>query len=157
MKKIYNWFKTTTTHKCATVFIYIGAVAFIIVALVGWFQGKENAVGMMNCAAMVIIANSAQYAGKSAYEHKLGIFSNPIVTSTLNGLASNDPTSGVAQVANAIQMQNQYNNQPLDSDIDQGNVNDNSVSSSMGQQNIQSDNQDSTQNQNINQNESEGK
>lgn len=153
MKTIYTWFKTNSTHKCLSVFVLIGDVIFAIVVMIGWFLKLDNAVGMMNCAAMIAIVDISQYAGKSAVEHKWGIFSNPIVTSTLNGLASSDPTSGVAQVANAIQMQaqmQQCNNQISDSDETQEDVNDNSISASMGQENVQPVNQDNSQNQNTN-------
>ena len=49
MKQIHEWFKHTSTHKCATALVYIGCLIFAIVVFIGWFRGLENAVGMMNC------------------------------------------------------------------------------------------------------------
>ena len=104
-KRIHDWFKHTSTHKCATTLVYIGALIFAVVVFIGWFRGLENAVGMMNCVAMVVLVNSVQYAGKAGFEHSK--WATPLVTGAISGLVSGDPAAGISNAISTIQAQEQ--------------------------------------------------
>lgn len=105
MTRLRKWLEGTSTHKIVTTLVYIGCGAFIIVVLVGWFCGLENAVGMMNCAAMVIVANTVQYAGKSGFEHSK--WATPLATGIAAGLSSGDPVSGIQNAAQTYESMKQ--------------------------------------------------
>lgn len=105
MKRIHEWFKHTSTHKCATALVYIGCLIFAVIVFVGWFRGLENAVGMMNCVAMVVLVNSVQYAGKAGFEHSK--WATPLVTGAISGLVSGDPAAGISNAISTMQMQEQ--------------------------------------------------
>ena len=105
MKRFRKWAKGSSTHKIVTTLVYIGCAVFIVVVMIGWFCGLENAVGMMNCAAMVIVANSVQYAGKAGFEHSK--WATPLMTGIASGLSSGDPVSGIQNAVNAYQSEKQ--------------------------------------------------
>lgn len=105
MNQIRAWFQRTSTHKCATVFVYIGCLIFAVVVFIGWFHGLENAVGMMNCVAMVVLVNSVQYAGKAGFEHSK--WATPLITGAISGLVSGDPAAGISNAISTIQAQEQ--------------------------------------------------
>ena len=105
MKKIHSWLKSTSTHKISTTLVYVGCAVFIVVVVVGWFRGLDNAVGMMNCAAMIIVANSVQYAGKAGFEHSK--WANPLGAGIASGLTSGDPAAGIQNALSAYQSQRQ--------------------------------------------------
>jgi hypothetical protein len=105
MKRIRDWAKGTSTHKIVTTLVYFGCAAFIVIVMIGWFRGLENAVGMMNCAAMVVVANSVQYAGKSGFEHSK--WATPLIAGMASGLSSGDPVSGVQNAINTYESEKQ--------------------------------------------------
>lgn len=105
VSRIHEWFKHTSTHKCATTLVYIGALIFAVVVFIGWFHGLENAVGMMNCVAMVVLVNSVQYAGKAGFEHSK--WATPLVTGAIAGLVNGDPAAGISNAISTIQAQEQ--------------------------------------------------
>jgi hypothetical protein len=105
MKWFHGWLKNTSTHKIVTTLVYLGCAAFIIVVMIGWFRGLENAVGMMNCAAMVVVANSVQYAGKAGFEHSK--WATPLVAGIASGLSSGDPAAGVQNAISAYESEKQ--------------------------------------------------
>ena len=103
--KVHDWLKHTSTHKIVTTLVYIGCTVFIIIVMIGWFRGLQNAVGMMNCAAMVVVANSVQYAGKAGFEHSK--WATPLVAGIASGLSSGDPAAGIQNAMSAYQSQKQ--------------------------------------------------
>ena len=105
MKWLRDWLKHTSTHKIVTTLVYIGCAVFIIIVMIGWFRGLQDAVGLMNCAAMVVVANSVQYAGKAGFEHSK--WATPLMTGIAAGLSSGDPVSGLQNAANAYESEKQ--------------------------------------------------
>ena len=105
MKWLRDWLKHTSTHKIVTTLVYIGCAVFIIIVMIGWFRGLQDAVGMMNCAAMVVVANSVQYAGKAGFEHSK--WATPLVAGIASGLSSGDPAAGIQNAMSAYQSQKQ--------------------------------------------------
>lgn len=105
MKKLRGWLKHTSTHKIVTTLVYIGCGTFIVIVLIGWFRGLQDAVGMMNCAAMVVVANSVQYAGKAGFEHSK--WATPLAAGIASGLSSRDPVAGIQNAAQTYESMKQ--------------------------------------------------
>ena len=99
MKRIKYWFKNTSTHKRITAIVYAGCAVFVIIVMIGWFCGLDNAVGMMNCAAMVVVVNSVQYPAKAGFEHSK--WATPLTAGIASGLSSGDPVTGLQNAVSA--------------------------------------------------------
>jgi hypothetical protein len=105
MKRLKYWFKNTSTHKRITAIVYAGCAVFVIIVMIGWFCGLDNAVGMMNCAAMVVVVNSVQYPAKAGFEHSK--WATPLTAGIASGLSSGDPVTGLQNAVSAYQTQTQ--------------------------------------------------
>lgn len=105
MKKMRKWAKRTSTHKIITTLVYMACIIATVVVFIGWFSGLQDAVGMMNCIAMVIIANTLQYAGKAGFEHSK--LATPLMAGVAAGLSSNNPVAGVSSSISTYESEKQ--------------------------------------------------
>ena len=71
-----------------------------------WGQGiVMDAPQMLTPIASVAVVDIAQYAGKSGYDHKHGIFDNNIAQAAISGMSMGDVGSAVTQIAQAVKDQ----------------------------------------------------
>lgn len=95
--------KKLSTHKIIT----YGVLALCVVAAVyvfwKWGQGVVmDAPQMLTPIASIAVVDIAQYAGKSGYDHKHGIFDNNIANAAISGMSMGDVGSAFTQVAQAV-------------------------------------------------------
>ena len=96
--------KKPTTHKIITGLVHISCFAAAVYIFAVWQRGTvTDAAQMLQYVAWVEITNLAQYSGKSAYDHKHGIFDNPIAQAAVQAMQSNDMTYGPGQITQAVQ------------------------------------------------------
>ena len=105
MKKMCKWTKHTSTHKIITTLVYMICIIATVIVFIGWFSGLQDAVGMMNCIAMVVIANTLQYAGKAGFEHSK--LATPLMAGVAAGLSSNNPVAGVSSSISTYESEKQ--------------------------------------------------
>jgi hypothetical protein len=92
-----------TTHKIITYGVLILCVAAAVYVFWKWGKGTVmDAPQMLTPIATIAVVDIAQYAGKSGYDHKHGIFDNPITTAAISGMSMGDVGSAITQVAQAV-------------------------------------------------------
>lgn len=97
-----------TTHKIITYGVLILCVVAAVYVFYKWGQGVVmDAPQMLTPIATIAVVDIAQYAGKSGYDHKHGIFDSPITTAAISGMSMGDVGSAVSQVAQAIHEQHE--------------------------------------------------
>ena len=120
--------KKRTTHKIVTNVTHIACGLISLFILFVWAFGNKyldvtvmDAPQMLQYVAWVEIINLAQYSAKSSFDHKHGIFDNPVVQAAVSGMAGGDIAFGAKQVVDAI---TQTDGQPPD---DNGGTNNNNM------------------------------
>ena len=98
--------KKPTTHKIITYTVLIACLIAAVYVFVKWGQGVVmDAPQMLTPIATIAVVDIAQYAGKSGYDHKHGVFDNPIANAAITGMSMGDVGSAVTQVAQAVHEQ----------------------------------------------------
>ena len=102
-----------STHKIITYAVLVACLVAAIYVFVIWGSGKimdGTAPQMLTPIAVVMVADIAQYSGKSAVDHKNGVFDNPIVNAAVQGMGT-DAATAAKTVADAIEESNPPNDQ----------------------------------------------
>mgnify|MGYP000868625476 CR=1 FL=1 len=95
--------KKPTTHKVITYSVLIACLIAAVYVFIKWGQGVViDAPQMLTPIATIAVVDIAQYAGKSGYDHKHGVFDNPIANAAITGMSIGDVGSAVTQVAQAV-------------------------------------------------------
>jgi hypothetical protein len=115
--------KKRTTHKIITNAVHIASLIAAVYILYIWqFGTVSDAPQMLQYVAWVEITNLAQYSTKSAYDHKHGIFDNPVAKAAIQGMQMNDLTQ-VSDVVNAVSQVEQRTISETSSDINKNMAN----------------------------------
>lgn len=111
-----------TTHKIITYGVLVLCVVAAVYVFYKWGQGVVmDAPQMLTPIATIAVVDIAQYAGKSGYDHKHGVFDNPITTAAISGMGMGDVGSAVSQVVQAVHDQHEAEESQSDaSNADQG-------------------------------------
>ena len=100
--------KKPTTHKIITYTVLIACLIAAVYVFYKWGQGiVVDAPQMLTPIAVIAVVDIAQYSGKSAIDHKNGVFDNPVVTAAVQGMSMGDTASAVSTVAQAIHEQHE--------------------------------------------------
>lgn len=101
-------FKKQTTHKVSTKIVHFICLAAALYIFYVWQRGiVSDAAEMLKWIAWVEITNITQYAAKSGYDHKNGIFDNPVAAAAMQAAEMNDLVGGPTQIVEAARQQDE--------------------------------------------------
>lgn len=96
--------KKRTTHKIITNAVHLVSLAAAVYIFAVWQAGAvTDAPQMLQYVAWVEITNLAQYSAKSGYEHKHGIFDNPVAQAAIQGMQTGDLSQAAQVTASTVQ------------------------------------------------------